>query len=110
MKAIDRLILFQKHVSKEIGGQNKFETYCGLSTGYLCNMSKQGSSITTDVILKVVGRFPDLNINWLMTGEGKMLLSEMDSINLNYKKAYEECLKRIEELENMIPSCKKTIL
>lgn len=110
MKAIDRLVLFQRHVRKEIGGQNKFESYCGISNGYLSNMSKNGSSTTTDIMLKVSERFPDLNINWLITGEGEMLLSDMDRININYKKAYEKSLKRIEELESMMPSCKKRVL
>ena len=75
-RVIDRLILFQQSVKKVIGGQNKFESYIGLSTGYISNMSKNSGSISSDVMLKLKDKFPDLNLDWLITGKGSMLKSE----------------------------------
>lgn len=60
----------QKFVA-EIGyGRNKFEHYVGISSGYL---SSKSISITSDVIEKIIDKFPQLNIYWLLTGEGSML-------------------------------------
>ena len=53
---IDRLIIFQQ--SSNVGGQNKFEAYIGISNGYLSNMKKKGGAISSDVILKVLTKFP----------------------------------------------------
>ena len=70
---IDRLIQFQQ--SAGAGGMNKFEAYVGISNGYLSNMKKKEGAISSDVMLKVLAKFPDLNLDWLITGEGDMLKS-----------------------------------
>lgn len=75
-RVIDRLILFQQSVKGTIGGQNKFETYVGLSTGYISNMNKNSGGISSDIMLKLNDKFPELNIDWLITGKGAMLKSE----------------------------------
>ncbi len=63
----DRLLLF----IKELGiGQGKFETSVGLSNGYV---NKLKSSPSVEKLKMIVGAFPELNPNWLMTGEGEML-------------------------------------
>lgn len=56
-RVIDRLISFQQSVKDVIGGQNKFETYIGLSTGYISNMKKNNGGISSDVILKLKNKF-----------------------------------------------------
>jgi phage repressor protein C with HTH and peptisase S24 domain len=70
-KVIDRLIKFQQ--SSGIGGMNKFESYVGLSNGYLSNMKKKGGFVSSEVMLKVLAKFPDFNLDWLLTGRGEML-------------------------------------
>lgn len=52
---------------------NKFEKICGLSTGYVGNMRK---SIQPEKAMNISHNFPDLNIGWLLSGEGEMLKSE----------------------------------
>lgn len=53
-------------------GQTKFEGMVGLSRGMI-------NKIRGDMSIKSLGRiasaFPELNINWLQTGEGEMLRS-----------------------------------
>lgn len=53
-------------------GQNKFEKIVGLSMGYV---NKVGDSIREANLAKISAVYPDLNINWLKTGEGEMLKS-----------------------------------
>lgn len=102
MEAIDRLLVFQKYVSKQIGGQNKFEVLCGLSIGLLNNASKKKGSVTIRTIERIKEKFPDLNINWIVTGEENMLVSESKQSNIDYKEAYKEAVKAIESLNNVI--------
>lgn len=66
----ERLISFieYKHLSK-----NKFEELCGLSKRYVSNISQ---SIQPDKIKKISLVFPELNMGWLLTGEGEMLVKE----------------------------------
>jgi len=62
----ERLIAFieYKGITK-----NKFETLCGLGKRYVSNISR---SISPDVVERISLTFPDLNMGWVMTGEGKM--------------------------------------
>ena len=63
----ERLIAFidYKGITK-----NKFETLCSLGKRYVSNISR---SISPDVAERISLTFPDLNMGWVMTGEGEML-------------------------------------
>ena len=50
--------------------KNKFETICGLSRRYVSNISK---SIQPEMAEKISLKFPELNMGWILTGEGEML-------------------------------------
>ena len=65
----ERLIQFLAHLSM---GQNKFEKKVGLSTGFVNNI---GDSIRVKSMQKILSEYPELNQNWLLTGEGSMLKS-----------------------------------
>lgn len=56
---------------------SKFEASAELSNGYINNVKNRPSSKTIE---KICRAFPDLNPDWLMTGEGAMLLSGSDLI------------------------------
>ena len=47
-----------------------FEERCGLSSGYVTSMRK---GFGPDKLTGVLKAFPELNRNWLLYGEGKML-------------------------------------
>lgn len=51
-------------------GQLKFEENIGVSRGYV---NKIGDNITVKTLDKIIKVYPELNINWLKTGEGEML-------------------------------------
>lgn len=52
-------------------GQNAFENYCGLALG---TISKINHGIRSDKVELIAKACPDLNIRWLLTGEGEMLI------------------------------------
>lgn len=65
----ERLIKFLSY--KNIG-QNKFEKEIGISNGYISNIK---SSIGSNILTKILNVYNDLNITWLLTGKGEMLIS-----------------------------------
>lgn len=64
-------------------GQNAFEKEVGIANGYLASKSK---TITSDTIEKVINKYPNLNIEWLMTGNGNMLKENGISSNKTINK------------------------
>ena len=63
----ERLLAFieYKGLSK-----NKFETMCGLSKRYVSNISQ---SISPSASKRISLTFPDLNMGWVLSGDGEML-------------------------------------
>lgn len=97
----DRLKLFVKSIGL---GRNKFEDQVGIANGYL---SSKSSSVTSDALEKIKEKYPDLNVDWLITGEGDMIIdnSEEDVVvkdqftneYSNEKKYYEDRIKDLED-------------
>ena len=52
--------------------QGKFEQSLGLSRGFV---SKVGDSIRANNLKRIEDKYPELNLPWLLTGEGSMLLA-----------------------------------
>ena len=50
--------------------RNKFETTCGLPVRYVSNI---GKSIQSDAIKKIVLAYPEINLRWLITGDGDIV-------------------------------------
>lgn len=65
-----RIIRYIK--SKRIS-QRRFETEAGLSNGFVNNIVK---TIGADKLRKISIAYPELNTDWLLTGEGEMLKGE----------------------------------
>lgn len=99
-RAIDRLILFAQYAKRElkvVKGRSSFESYCGLSNGYLTTAvaSRSKGNIGSDIIARIMEAFPMLNIEWLCSGRGRMIKDEV--------LAREEMRKEVErEIKAMI--------
>jgi hypothetical protein len=63
----ERLIAFISYLSMS---KNAFENACGLSTRYVSNIS---TSVSPDKLKRISLKFPELNVEWLLTGQGEML-------------------------------------
>lgn len=70
MKTKERLKLFVQALNL---GQNKFEEEVGIANGYLASRSQ---SVNSDAIEKIVSKYPNLNLEWLFTGQGEMFIGE----------------------------------
>lgn len=60
--------------------QGKFEKSCGLSIGYVNNISK---GIGAGKLHSILSIYPELNSDWLLTGEGEMLRPTPPSVGDN---------------------------
>lgn len=65
----DRLYAFITFKNLKV---SRFEKACGLSNGFF---SKIGGSINDGSLMLISNAFPELNIEWLRTGEGEMLMN-----------------------------------
>jgi hypothetical protein len=70
MKAINRL--YQYFEYKRIK-PTRLEKESGLSNGYLGVQLKRDADLGSGIIEKIADNCRDLNIEWLITGKGKML-------------------------------------
>lgn len=67
MSVKERLAKYAKHK----GMSNRaFSLSIGMSENYISSMRK---SIQPDVVNNIALQYPDLNVEWLITGEGEML-------------------------------------
>ena len=87
--------------------QKRFEEICGLSNGYVNNIRK---SIKLDTFNgKIEPNFPELNRNWLLLGDGEMLVQntpedeeeEEETYLRSERNRYNLSLQRIQELTNL---------
>ena len=69
-----RLLRFVE--SRELS-QRGFEGTCGLAQGTISSIKVKGPSV--DVLTKISNAFPDLDMNWLVSGKGDMLHNERKS-------------------------------
>lgn len=100
MTVRERLILFVK--SQKISN-SEFCRTIGVSNAFISSMRK---SLQPDKIESIALNYPELNIDWLLTGEGQMLKSE-SSINPN--KTTMESKTLIDELKDRISSLEKQL-
>lgn len=72
-----------------------FERQCGLSGGFC---GKIGERITDGSLLLISKAFPDLNIDWLKTGDGGMIKGDADLATSNPEANMLAVSKMLEEV------------
>ena len=109
MTVKDRLISFISYQNIPV---SRFESICSLSGGYVKAMRKGlGEGKLNNVLIK----FPDLNREWLLFGEGEMLKNSNSPIStssdMEMLKAKDEIIEllkfKIKSLEDEIINLKK---
>lgn len=77
IKTIDRLIEFIEHVGISA---RQFDLSIGAGNGYTLRMKKNNASVGSDVIENIIRTYPQLNVVWLLTGEGEMIKPQEKSL------------------------------
>ena len=103
-RKIDRLLEYLNY--KGIS-ENKATVDCQLSQGLLYRAKTGKADIGGKSIEKVSAQYPDLNILWLLTGEGSMLKGDQPEIPAEEKPTSKSLLieyleRRVAELEGKV--------
>lgn len=72
-KPVERIKIFATMSNLKIA---KFERMIGVNQNTIQTAIKRNSNMSDETLSKIIVKFPNLNINWVLTGKGKMLLSE----------------------------------
>jgi len=100
IKTIDRLIQFINHAGLSA---RQFDLSIGASNGYTLRMKKNRASIGSDVIENILRIYPQLNVVWLLTGEGTMLKEKSKPLPLDFDQLPSDKQEEIEAIiENKI--------
>lgn len=82
-----------------------FERQCSLSPKYITNNAHSGKgNIGTEMLGRIIRVFPQLNLAWLCTGDGYMLLpgEDQNACHNDYRQAYEGAMLQIEALNRIL--------
>lgn len=71
MRVIDRLHIYLQHRSITTYA---FSESCGVSKSYMTQQRKGKGNIGSDTLEKIKQTYPELNLLWLITGKGPMLI------------------------------------
>lgn len=93
----------------------EFEKKCNINRGTLGNI-RPNQTINSDVLSRIIETFPQINIVWVITGKGKMILntSEIEENTVEEEKieygkkdiVAEYLIKRISDLEKEVEDLK----
>jgi len=108
---IDQFIDF-KGISK-----NEFRLKLGLSNSYMSKMQAKNGNIGSQIIEKIVRNYPEMNLTWLITGEGEMLSgnntlnnsNDMDCSKCPYQKDIERYQRDLARYEKLIDTLNSQI-
>lgn len=74
MKPIERIAIYI-HFKKI--SPHAFEKKIELSNGYFSKQLKHLGSVGSDILIKIHEAYPDVDILWILTGEGQMLKEDV---------------------------------
>lgn len=82
-KTIHRIMLVIKHLGISA---RQFDISIGTANGYILRMQKNNASVGSDVIERIVKLYPQVNLVWLITGKGDMLIArDIDTVSQSDK-------------------------
>lgn len=100
-KSQKRLIV-KKNITKviELKGISKYEFY--KNTGITRGILDQDNGISEENITRFLAYFPDIDANWLITGEGEMYRSDRSEGKVYYEKLDENTSRLIDILKDTL--------
>ena len=97
----ERLIFFldSKRISKA-----EFGRQIGVSNAFVTSIK---NSISPEKLQKIKDSYPELNVEWLLTGEGAMLIGDVNGGNNAIGKESKVIVNESETISNLISVIKK---
>jgi len=104
MKPIERLHVYLQFRTIS---PHSFEKKIGLSNGYFSKQLRNLGSIGSDILIRIDDQYGELNILWILTGQGEMLSANAENNNTipltqvdEYLTKYEVENKKMKVLES----------
>ncbi len=104
MKPIERIAMYLHFKSIT---PHAFEKKIKLSNGYFSKQFRNKGSVGSDILIKIHELYKDIDIMWVLTGEGQMLKDISSAINNNissqvdeFSYKYEADSKKFKNLED----------
>ncbi len=104
MKPIERIAMYLQFRTIS---PHAFEKKIELSNGYFSKQLRHLGSVGSDILIKIYLAYPELDILWILTGEGQMLRSESSNYPVSkqqivedYTHKYSTDNKKLKRLEN----------
>jgi transcriptional regulator with XRE-family HTH domain len=95
-----RLIYYINHLGLS---KNSFARKINTSSAMISKITTKDINFGVDVLVKIVQKCPELNIYWLLTGNGEMILGESEIQNLCLDKKQKVGLyEQMQELDECI--------
>lgn len=74
-KTINRIIQLLQELNLSA---RQFDMSIGTANGYTLRMQKNNASVGSDVIERIIKKYPQVNLVWLITGKGDMFIANKD--------------------------------
>ena len=102
IRTVDRINKFIEYLigEKRISSIADFDKMCGFYYGFTANQKKGKGFMDGESMAAISETFPELNMDWVITGRGNMLMDNIKSTY--YKEAYEAALNQIAALNKII--------
>jgi hypothetical protein len=101
MKPIERIAMYLQFRAIT---PHSFERKIHLSNGYFSKQIKHLGSVGSDILVKIHDSYPELNMLWVLTGEGQMILEDIESQQVSkvndFSSRYESENRKLKSLES----------
>lgn len=107
-KRIDQSIRLKQLIKALNLNQPSFAKSLGMTQPNISRMISGRSSISVEILNRITDRYKQVNLHWLLTGEGVMFLGgepqekEEDIVLVKGKGRLEELEERVERVEEML--------
>jgi hypothetical protein len=91
MKPIERISLYLQF--RKIS-PHAFEKKIKLSNGYFTKQLRHLGSVGSDILIKINIAYPELNILWVLIGEGQMIVEDSGRSHANHPNVVEDFTSR----------------
>lgn len=108
MSSLPVLERFRKIIKQKCGSQKKFCELTGINEKTLSSIFRRKSGPNYETLMAVISAFSDINVEWLMKGEGDMERKILDE-SIKITDSNEYLVKRFEEVINELRDIKDEV-
>jgi transcriptional regulator with XRE-family HTH domain len=110
---IDQSIRLKKLIKALNLNQSSFARSLGMTQPNISRMVSGSSNISVEVLNRIKDRYRQVNLHWLLAGEGEMFFEEPSSPLLQVKESPEDTVVkgkgRLEELEERVARLEEVV-